>query len=184
MLNDNLRDQKLIYDLDKIEEKENFIFELNWKKIDTPEGIVDITSPINVNFNIEKNSEGFLLKGSAMTKVKLQCSRCLKEFEQQIKGEIEAFYISKSMESLYIKSERLETLDNIIFFSEEKIDITDRIIESILMEIPEKPLCKVDCKGLCSVCGVDLNENPDHKHDEEYIDPRFEKLLDLFKEEK
>ncbi|WP_129409883.1 YceD family protein [Marinitoga lauensis] len=184
MSNDKLRDTKLIYDLDKIEEKESFAFKLEWQEIDTPEGIFNIVSPVDIEFEIEKNSEGFILRGKVETIVELVCSRCLKKYNEKIKGEIEAYYINKRFFDLYTKSEKLESLDNIIFFSENKVDITDRIIESILMEIPDKPLCKKDCKGLCPICGIDLNENPDHKHEEEYIDPRFEKLLDIFNDEK
>lgn len=183
MLNDKLRDPRLIYDLDKIEEKENFAFSLEWEKIDTPEGVFNIVSPVDVAFSIEKNSEGFIIKGNVSLTIKLICSRCLKEFEQPILGEIEAYYIDEKLQYLYTKSEKLESLDNIIFFNESKVDITDRIIESILMEIPDKPLCKEDCKGLCPVCGIDLNENPNHSHEEEYIDPRMEKLLNLFNDE-
>ncbi|SHE86572.1 uncharacterized protein SAMN02745164_01297 [Marinitoga hydrogenitolerans DSM 16785] len=184
MLNDKLRDTKLIYDIEKIEEKETFAFQLSWKKIDTPEGILDFLSPIDVKFEIEKNDEGFVIKGTVETSIKLICSRCLKEFEQKINGVIEAFYINDSLQDLYTKSEKLDSLDNIIFFSENKVDITDRIIESILMEIPEKPLCKEDCKGLCPVCGEDLNENLNHNHEEDYVDPRFSKLLEIFNDEK
>ncbi|KAF2956062.1 DUF177 domain-containing protein [Marinitoga sp. 38H-ov] len=183
-LNDKLRDTKLIYDLDKIEEKEEFAFQLDWGKIDTPEGLFNIIDKVDVRFYIEKNSEGFLIKGNVKTKLELECSRCLNKYNQNIIGEIEAYYINSKLSDKYTKNEKLDSLDNIIFFDESKVDVTDRIIESILMEIPEKPLCGEDCKGLCAVCGIDLNENPDHKHEEEYIDPRFAKLLDIFNEEK
>jgi uncharacterized protein len=182
-LNDKLRDAKLIYDLEKIEEREDFSFQLNWEKIDTPEGLFDIIDKVDVDFYIEKNSEGFIIKGAVKTKLELECSRCLKKYHQDINGEIEAYYINERLSDKYIKNEKLESLDNTIFFNESKVDITDRIIESILMEISEKPLCDENCKGLCPVCGVDLNENPEHKHEEEYIDPRFAKLLDIFNEE-
>ncbi|AEX86028.1 hypothetical protein XO10_08075 [Marinitoga sp. 1135] len=183
MLNDKLHDQKLIYDLDKIEEKEEYTFEITWEKLDTPEGVVDIVKPIKIQFDITKTSQGYILKGNLKTTVKLVCSRCLKEYEQDINGEIEAYYIDDRLQDIFTKNEKLETLDNIIFYSDMKVDITDRIIEAIMMEIPEKPLCKEDCKGLCPICGIDLNENPDHKHEEQYIDPRMAKLLDIFGDE-
>ncbi len=44
-------------------------------------------------------------------------------------------------------------------------------------ELPLQPLCKPDCKGLCSQCGVDLNEHPDHHHD--VTDIRFAALEGL-----
>ena len=32
--------------------------------------------------------------------------------------------------------------------------------------LPPKVLCRDECRGLCSVCGADLNEDPEHRHDE------------------
>jgi uncharacterized protein len=41
--------------------------------------------------------------------------------------------------------------------SDDIVDLTPEIRESILLEIPQKPLCRADCKGLCPVCGIDRN---------------------------
>jgi uncharacterized protein len=32
--------------------------------------------------------------------------------------------------------------------------------------LPQKLLCRDDCRGLCPVCGADLNADPDHGHEE------------------
>jgi uncharacterized protein len=39
----------------------------------------------------------------------------------------------------------------------DEIDFTTEIAEQILLEIPFKPLCSDDCRGLCSDCGAELN---------------------------
>ena len=49
--------------------------------------------------------------------------------------------------------------------------------DTLVDELPLQPLCREDCRGLCSQCGVDLNENPDHVH--ETTDIRFAGLADL-----
>ena len=49
--------------------------------------------------------------------------------------------------------------------------------DTLVEELPLQPLCKPDCKGLCSQCGIDLNENPDHQHD--MTDIRFAALEGL-----
>ncbi len=43
-----------------------------------------------------------------------------------------------------------------------------------------KPLCS-KCKGLCPKCGINLNEDQ-CDCESEYVDPRFEKLKELFPE--
>ena len=49
--------------------------------------------------------------------------------------------------------------------------------DTLVEELPLQPLCKPDCLGLCSQCGADLNEEPDHHHD--VTDIRFAALEGL-----
>ena len=56
-------------------------------------------------------------------------------------------------------------------------DIEAMIRDTLVESLPLQPLCKPDCKGLCSQCGIDLNENPDHHHEMEDI--RFAGLAGL-----
>ena len=46
-----------------------------------------------------------------------------------------------------------------------------------------KILCKEDCKGLCSVCGKDLNEGK-CDCDTFVPDPRMAAIMDIFRENK
>ena len=58
-------------------------------------------------------------------------------------------------------------------FADLEAPIRDTLAESL----PLQPLCRPDCRGLCSQCGADLNEDPDHHHDA--IDNRFAALAAL-----
>jgi uncharacterized protein len=57
------------------------------------------------------------------------------------------------------------------------IDLAPLFREFALLEIPLKPLCREDCKGLCIECGQNLNEK-DCGHREE-IDSPFSALKEL-----
>ena len=46
------------------------------------------------------------------------------------------------------------------------MDLGEIIREYLVMEVPYAPVCKEDCKGLCPVCGKNLNFEP-HVHPEE-----------------
>ena len=39
-----------------------------------------------------------------------------------------------------------------------KVDVDELVLSEMLLNWPSKILCKEDCKGICSVCGHDLNE--------------------------
>ena len=65
-------------------------------------------------------------------------------------------------------------------FSGDSIDLTSSVIRNILAVLPMKVVCRDDCKGLCPVCGQNLNIK-DCGCDTTYIDPRFESLRSLLK---
>jgi len=56
-------------------------------------------------------------------------------------------------------------------------DLEALLRDTLVEALPLQPLCREDCRGLCSQCGVDLNEHPDHHHD--VTDLRFAALAGL-----
>jgi len=63
------------------------------------------------------------------------------------------------------------------------IDLSPLVREYMLLDIPIKPLCSTDCKGLCPVCGENLNETQ-CGHTTESIDPRLAVLKSLLENKK
>ena len=112
------------------------------------------------------------------------CDRCLKPVKVFLDGVIEAVY---DMEGKVDEKEELQDLRNVIYYQGEVIDLEERIQEALVIAAPNVVLCKPDCKGLCPYCGVDLNEHPNHVctllSEEDAVDPRLEKLLELKKGE-
>ena len=58
------------------------------------------------------------------------------------------------------------------------LDVHGWARDAIALALPEQILCRPDCKGLCPVCGKDLNLEP-HEHEEEDADPRWAALAEL-----
>jgi uncharacterized protein len=46
---------------------------------------------------------------------------------------------------------------DITYLSEDFIDLKELVTEQLQLQVPFQPLCKKDCKGMCSNCGADLN---------------------------
>ena len=42
-------------------------------------------------------------------------------------------------------------------FEASEIELDDSVRDALLLELPMQTFCKPDCKGLCPVCGVNLN---------------------------
>ena len=51
-----------------------------------------------------------------------------------------------------------ESDDDEIFYSDRQIELDSPVYEELSISFPSKPLCREDCRGLCPVCGQDLNE--------------------------
>ena len=68
-----------------------------------------------------------------------------------------------------------EDNDDYILVPTGMIDIDELIMTDVTLEVPFQLLCREDCKGLCPVCGSDLNEKTCNCNQKQ-IDPRLEKL--------
>jgi uncharacterized protein len=64
------------------------------------------------------------------------------------------------------------------YLRDDNLDLAAWSRDAIALELPDKILCRVDCAGLCPVCGKNLNEEP-HTHEEEASDSRWAALESL-----
>jgi uncharacterized protein len=139
-----------------------------------------IVSPIRARLRIEKVGAEVIVKGNVIADVKLQCSRCLKDFQGVLSVPVDVIYHPveelKGEDKHEIKSGELD-MD---FYSGEELNLPDILTEQILLNLPMKPLCTDLCKGICLKCGTDLNES-DCSCNVKDIDPRLETLKKLLK---
>ncbi|MCC8073286.1 MAG: DUF177 domain-containing protein [Clostridiales bacterium] len=71
--------------------------------------------------------------------------------------------------------------DDYIIVKNRELDLDEFVNEEVSLSLPNKILCKEDCKGLCPQCGTNLNVNKCNcKKD---VDPRMEVLLQLLDEQ-
>ena len=136
-------------------------------------------SPLIVNVVVSSAGSVIVVEGEVKADVILACARCLSPFkfhiETEVKGEFHHEKNTASAES-FINSE-----DDIYFFSGDNIDLSDMIAESIVLSLPMKGICSESCKGLCPICGVNLNDKQ-CSCQENKIDPRLEVLKKFFVE--
>ena len=98
---------------------------------------------------VSRTREGLLLQVEGAAKVETSCVRCLEDYFQPVSIEFEELYQFPSRH-------REET--DLILPNDGYIDLISLFREYLILGLPIKPLCKTDCKGLCIVCGVNLNE--------------------------
>jgi len=62
---------------------------------------------------------------------------------------------------------------------DDVLELHDWARDALVLALPSQLLCKDHCRGLCAVCGIDLNgAGPEHAHERE-PDPRWAKLSEL-----
>jgi uncharacterized protein len=146
------------------------------------EGEVAFDAPLQMEVRLRRISRFVEASGRLRTSARLSCSRCLGDFSQPLSIPFEATYSEAapvpdgSREEAEIEL-TADTIDLFPFHGRE-IDLLEAVQEQVLLALPPKPLCRVDCKGLCPRCGADLNQGA-CGCDEKPTDPRFAVLKGL-----
>jgi len=140
-------------------------------------GLLDAgVSSIDADIVATHTNPGALLEGDAAASVSQQCSRCLKPIETPVQAHFaEQYYATIDVVSGVEKS--AVPRDAKTIGSDFRIDLTPLLREEVILATPLAPLCRRDCKGLCAVCGRDLNLEP-HIH-EGTTDERWSTLDEL-----
>lgn len=117
---------------------------------------IELASPLFVHVRLINRGKFIEAKGKVETTLLLSCIRCLECFEYPIKEEfLFHYYLLTSLpKELELKEEDFK----IVYIKEKKIALFSQIREILLLSSPFNPLCKKDCKGLCQLCGKNLNK--------------------------
>lgn len=148
-------------------------FEFNFTHLNLPDELilVDVQGTIAVSVT----EDGVVLDGKIRSLTQLSCTRCLDDYWQPLQIEFTEMFTYHPVENSQDDLEQLLPADG-------SIDLTPMIRDYAVLDIPISRICKPDCKGLCPVCGANLNEE-DCGHRQESIDPRMEGLKALLEQE-
>lgn len=152
-------------------------FKMNVDKLDNHKtgggmSIVNLLGDIHIEGEIYSN-EGILnVTARIFGQLEAKCYRCLKKI-------VEPF--SVDMDETFEHANSSESLDS-YKYSGRILDITQAVIDSIYLNIPDRILCEPECKGLCPECGSNLNEKRCGCRKQSGENKGFSALRDLFKE--
>lgn len=151
--------------------EKSLAFELTAAELEISPQEMAIDGTVQLTGSISNAGDVLLLQAEMEAKVQRTCGRCLKEFTGVTKAEVvEKFYPASA-----------ENIENDAFvYDSDVIDITEPLREGLLLAEPMQALCKPDCRGLCPVCGADLNDG-DCGCDKLTVDPRLAALKQFIK---
>jgi len=124
------------------------------------DGECTFAAPVQSDITAEREFDHIRVSGRVSTRITLACSRCLADYETDIDSSFTIFF-RKATSQDSVEEDEIELNEQDLIsatYSGDEIDLTHEIEEQVVMEIPLKPLCHEECKGLCPVCGADLNQ--------------------------
>jgi uncharacterized protein len=126
---------------------------------------------------LNKTKSEVSLEGEITFALKLECSRCFKPFTLKKTEKLSAYFEKKHTKKM--ETEHLSQHDVITeYYENDTINIKPILHDTIALSIPMKPLCDTECKGLCPICGANLNiEKCNCKIKK--TDPRWDQLKKL-----
>ena len=153
-------------------------------------GVVDFGSdsirqvgPLDWSASAERAGAEIRINGTLTTTVECPCSRCLEAARVTISKPFDLFFRERD-EEMFDEDDEIELNEEdtrTAFFTGTKLAISDILREQVLLALPMKVLCKVDCKGLCPVCGINLNSGTCTCSREEF-NPHMDVLLEIKKQ--
>ncbi len=131
-----------------IEEVENSSSkEIDFHFEDNIEGINCIT-PITSDLKIKSLGEFMEITGNVKGIVKLECDLCLKEFEYKIDFDIDEMFAKKALLDDYGQEFELKEGQFVTDLDgADEIDIYDLLYQSVILNLPNKKVCGINCNG-------------------------------------
>jgi len=123
---------------------------------------------------------GVLVQGKLRTEASVPCSRCLQPVVVPLDVELEEIF-APTIDVVSGRTLAMEEQDRALWIDEHHVlDMTEVLRQGVLVALPMHVFCQEDCKGLCSVCGQNLNEGDCGCEPEP--DPRWSALLNMLEE--
>lgn len=124
---------------------------------------------LNGFVRVTRTAQGLLVEVKMNAEMTVECGRCLTEFRQPLEADFT---------DLYAFTRNSVTELGLLLPENGKINLGPILRDEMRLSIPINPICQADCKGLCPICGANLNEET-CQHLQEEVDPRMDQLRSL-----
>ncbi|MDE6102385.1 MAG: DUF177 domain-containing protein [Ruminococcus sp.] len=129
-------------------ESKDFSYSINEDELSAIHGY-SFASQVDISGSLFNRAGVVYLEYSVSFTLSVVCDRCLKEFERKYDFDFEHIVVP------YVSNDN----DEYIVAEGQSIELNEIAFTDLLLQLPSKNLCSDDCKGLCMICGCDLNES-------------------------
>ncbi len=156
------------------------------EKLEYSFGSFPVIEKSKASVHVEKKEQDLLkINGKAAIKVLIPCDRCLEDVAYVLELDFTEIVPSGAQASPEKAESEPENDDEQSAFEPDyylegyNLDVDKLLFGEALLNWPSRVLCKEDCRGLCPVCGQNLNHG-DCGCERKALDPRMAKVLDVF----
>jgi len=149
-----------------------------WPSEAQKDQILGIDGPVQVNLEVYKAGDKYVLEGELRGRLQVACDRCLEAYHRELRTTFRAYLALPLPQQDDTEIELAEEDLEVDFIRGEEIELDEIIQEQIYLSLPMKSLCSENCLGLCPTCGSNLNAGKCHCH-RERGHPAFLKLQNL-----
>ncbi len=143
-------------------------YELDIADIDV-DGVFPFTSPVAVTATARNRASLVTLTLDCRYDYSRSCDRCTEQFVHRE----QKTFVHRLAQTLVDEGN-----DDYIETPDFTVELDEVVISDILLDLPQKNLCRSDCKGLCPKCGHNLNSGK-CECEGKTVDPRLEILKQL-----
>ena len=134
---------------------------------------VPVGADLQLDLRLESVTEGVLVSGTVTAEVAGECGRCLRPM-----GDTVAVPIQELFAYEHSATDETAEEDEVYRLRGDLLDLEPALRDAVVLALPSHPVCREDCPGLCSECGVPLDELP-AGHGHEQVDQRWAALSKL-----
>ena len=116
-----------------------------------------VVNDVALTLRVRKEGVRYRVVGGVRTRVQLSCCRCLDQFEAMRDIGVDLLYLPQSANQGETESEISDEDLSTAFYRDDQLDLAQMVREQLQLSVPMKPLCRSECRGLCPVCGTNLN---------------------------
>jgi uncharacterized protein len=115
--------------------------------------------PLSIELTHYRAGGDLIFTGSLKGHLVGNCGRCLEPFDHPLEL---PFTLVLTPRRTQPGGDAGLTADDVAFtfYEGPEIDLTPLLHEQVILALPTRALCRDDCRGLCSVCGANLNTKP------------------------
>lgn len=104
-------------------------------------GLVEPVGGMVYDLRVQVLGHELLVRGRVSQKLRCTCRRCAAGFEAEVTDDAVIVAVPLGTDT-------------------EFVDLTPDLREAIILSLPDHPVCRSECRGLCAHCGANLNDGP------------------------